>query len=148
MTVLGVLAAPLIIYVSAPGFAAAPGKFQLTVDLLRITFPYILFISLTALAGGVLNTYSRFWVPAFTPALLNLSFIAFALWLAPYFDPPVTALAWAVLSGRRRSTRFSGAFPRAARAAAPVQAELPGRGGEESHRGRWGPRSSACRSPR
>src|SRR5262249_54371932 len=91
VTALGVLAAPLIVYVSAPGFAAVPGKFQLTVDLLRITFPYIIFISLTALAGGVLNTYSRFWVPAFTPVLLNLSFIAFALWLAPYFDPPVAA---------------------------------------------------------
>jgi hypothetical protein len=66
---------------------------------LRITFPYVIFISLTALAGGILNTYSRFWVPAFTPVLLNLSFIAFALWLAPYFDPPVAALAWAVVAG-------------------------------------------------
>jgi putative peptidoglycan lipid II flippase len=110
VTVLGVLAAPLIIYVSAPGFAAAPGKFQLTVDLLRITFPYILFISLTALAGGVLNTYSRFWVPAFTPVLLNLSFIAFALWLAPHFDPPVTALAWAVFAGGAAQLVFQAPF--------------------------------------
>jgi putative peptidoglycan lipid II flippase len=99
VTVLGVLAAPLIVYVTAPGFAATPGKFELTVDLLRITFPYILFISLTAFAGGVLNTYSRFSVPAVTPSLLNLSFIGFALWGAPYFDPPVTALAWAVFAG-------------------------------------------------
>jgi len=98
-TLIGVLAAPLIIYVTAPGFAATPGKFELTVDLLRITFPYIFFISLTALAGGILNTYSRFSVPAFTPVLLNLSFIGFALWGAPYFDPPVTALAWAVFAG-------------------------------------------------
>ncbi|HKU71423.1 MAG TPA: murein biosynthesis integral membrane protein MurJ, partial [Burkholderiales bacterium] len=88
-----------IIYVTAPGFANAPGKFDLTVDLLRITFPYIFFISLTAFAGGILNTYSRFSVPAITPALLNLSFIAFALWGAPHFDPPVTALAWAVFAG-------------------------------------------------
>ena len=99
VTLVGVLAAPLIIYATAPGFAATPGKFDLTVDLLRITFPYIFFISLTALAGGILNTYSRFSVPAVTPALLNLSFIGFALWGAPHFDPPVTALAWAVLAG-------------------------------------------------
>jgi putative peptidoglycan lipid II flippase len=99
VTLVGVLAAPLIIYVTAPGFAATPDKFGLTVDLLRITFPYIFFISLTALAGGILNTYSRFSVPAITPVLLNLSFISFALWGAPYFDPPVKALAWAVFVG-------------------------------------------------
>lgn len=99
VTLVGVVAAPLIIYVTAPGFALTPGKFDLTVDLLRITFPYIFFISLTAFAGGILNTYSRFSVPAITPALLNLSFIAFALWGAPYFDPPVKALAWAVFAG-------------------------------------------------
>ena len=98
-TVIGVLAAPLIVYMTAPGFTATPGKFELTVDLLRVTFPYILFISLTAFAGGMLNTYSRFSVPAITPSLLNLSFIAFALVGAPYFDPPVTALAWAVFVG-------------------------------------------------
>ncbi len=99
VSLVGVLAAPAIIYITAPGFIAAPEKFDLTVDLLRITFPYIFFISLTALAGGILNTYSRFSVPAITPALLNLSFIGFALWGAPYFDPPVTALAWAVFAG-------------------------------------------------
>jgi putative peptidoglycan lipid II flippase len=99
VTALGVLAAPLLVYASAPGFSAVPGKFELTVELLRITFPYILFISLTALAGGILNTYSRFSVPALTPVLLNASFIVFALWLAPYFEPPVAALAWAVFAG-------------------------------------------------
>ncbi|HXF66783.1 MAG TPA: murein biosynthesis integral membrane protein MurJ [Burkholderiales bacterium] len=99
VTAIGIAAAPVIVAVSAPGFTAAPGKFELTVELLRITFPYILFISLTALAGGILNTYGRFSVPAATPALLNLSFIGFALWGAPYFDPPVTALAWAVFAG-------------------------------------------------
>ena len=110
VTVAGVLAAPLIIYASAPGFAATPAKFDLTVGLLRITFPYIFFISLTALAGGVLNTYSRFWVPAFTPVLLNLSFISFALWLVPYFDPPVRALAWAVLAGGVAQLVFQAPF--------------------------------------
>jgi putative peptidoglycan lipid II flippase len=99
VSVLGILAAPVIVYLSAPGFAAVPAKFDLTVQLLRITFPYILFISLASLAGGILNTYSRFAIPAFTPTLLNLSFIGFALWLAPYFDPPVLALAWAVFVG-------------------------------------------------
>lgn len=99
VTLIGVLAAPFIIYISAPGFADEPEKRDLAIDLLRITFPYILFISLTALAGGVLNTWSRFSVPAFTPVLLNLSFIGFALFAAPYFDPPVLALAWAVLVG-------------------------------------------------
>lgn len=99
VTLIGIVAAPLIIYITAPGFAAMPGKFDLTVGLLRITFPYIFFISLVALAGGILNTYSRFSIPAVTPALLNLSFIAFALCGAPYFDPPVKALAWAVFAG-------------------------------------------------
>ncbi len=99
VSILGILAAPLIVYVSAPGFAASPEKFDITVDLLRITFPYILFISLTSLAGGILNTWSRFSIPAFAPALLNISFIVFALWLVPYFDPPIRALAWAVFVG-------------------------------------------------
>ncbi|MDN5882565.1 MAG: lipid II flippase MurJ, partial [Nitrosospira sp.] len=60
ITLIGVIAAPLIIYVSAPGFIASPHKFELTVELLRITFPYILFISLVALAGGILNTHGKF----------------------------------------------------------------------------------------
>ncbi len=98
-TALGVAAAPIIIYVSAPGFAASPAKFDLTVAMLRITFPYILFISLVSLAGGILNTWSRFAIPALTPALLNLSFIFGALFLSPYFEPPVMVLAWAVFVG-------------------------------------------------
>ncbi len=99
VALLGVLGAPLIIQVTAPGFSADAGKFALTVELTRITFPYILFMSLVALAGGVLNTWSRFAIPAFTPVLLNLSFIGMALFAAPYFDPPVLALAWAVVLG-------------------------------------------------
>ncbi len=96
---LGVAAATVIVYVSAPGFAASPEKFELTVTMLRITFPYILFISLVSLAAGVLNTWSRFAVPAITPTALNVAFIVGALVLAPYFDPPVLVLAWAVLAG-------------------------------------------------
>jgi putative peptidoglycan lipid II flippase len=99
VTALGILAAPVIVYLSAPGFAAVPSKFDLTVLLLRVTFPYILFISLASLASAILNTWSRFAIPAFTPTLLNIAFIVFALWLAPFFDPPIMALAAAVFVG-------------------------------------------------
>ena len=99
VTVIGIIAAPLIIYLSAPGFSAKPDKFQLTVDLLRITFPYIFFISLVAFAGGILNTFSKFSVPAFTPVLLNLSFVFFALVVAPHLAAPITALAWGAFFG-------------------------------------------------
>jgi len=99
VSALGMVAAPVLIALTAPGFSADAGKFQLTVELTRITFPYILFMSLVALAAGILNTWSRFALPAFTPVLLNLSFIAMALFAAPWFDPPVLALAWAVFLG-------------------------------------------------
>ena len=98
-TALGMALAPLVVYVSAPGFAAEPGKFELTVAMLRITFPYILFISLVAVAAGILNTWSRFAVPAVTPVLLNVSFIVAAAFFADRFDPPVLVLAWAVFAG-------------------------------------------------
>ncbi len=98
-TVVGVLAAPLLIWIFAPGFSGNEEKQALASGMLRITFPYILFISLTAMAGGILNTYRRFAAPAFTPVLLNLSLIGCALWLTPYFPPEqrVVALAWGVL---------------------------------------------------
>ncbi|WP_459948819.1 murein biosynthesis integral membrane protein MurJ [Denitratisoma sp. agr-D3] len=99
ITAVGMIATPLIIYLSAPGFSADPEKFELTVTLTRITFPYILCMSLVALAAGILNTWSRFALPAFTPVLLNLAMIAGAWLLAPYCQPPVLALAWAVFLG-------------------------------------------------
>ncbi|AYC34337.1 murein biosynthesis integral membrane protein MurJ [Pseudomonas cavernae] len=99
VTLLGILAAPWVIWVTAPGFAESPEKFALTTSLLRVTFPYILLISLASLAGAILNTWNRFTVPAFVPTLLNVSMIAFALFLTPYFEPPVMALGWAVLVG-------------------------------------------------
>lgn len=99
LTIVAMLAAPWVVQVSAPGFAADATKFDLTVDLLRITFPYILFISLVSLAGGVLNTYGNFSIPAFTPVWLNVSFIVGMLFIAPYFENSIRVLAWAVFVG-------------------------------------------------
>ncbi|BBE51065.1 putative lipid II flippase MurJ [Ferriphaselus amnicola] len=96
VTIIGIIAAPILVYISAPGFVKEPEKFDLTVQLLRITSPYIFFISLVAVAAGILNSYNKFWVPAFAPVLLNICFIGAALWLAPYCDPPIMALGWAV----------------------------------------------------
>jgi putative peptidoglycan lipid II flippase len=96
---LGIALAPLIVYLTAPGFAAEPEKFAVTVQLLRITFPYIAFISLVALSAGILNTWNRFAVPAITPALLNVAFIVGAAFFAEHFDPPILVLAWAVFAG-------------------------------------------------
>ncbi|HWM41438.1 MAG TPA: lipid II flippase MurJ, partial [Burkholderiales bacterium] len=90
---LGVALAPFIVYLTAPGFADEPEKFAVTVQLLRITFPYIVFISLVALSAGILNTWNRFAVPAITPALLNVAFIVGAAFFAGHFDPPVLVLA-------------------------------------------------------
>lgn len=99
VTLVGVLAAPAIIWVFAPGFGDDPVKRALTVEMLRLTFPYLFFIALTAFAGGILNSWNRFAVPAFTPVLLNLSLIGCALFLAPHFaeDRMAVALAWGVL---------------------------------------------------
>ena len=99
VTVIGVIAAPLLVYLTASGFSADAAKFDLTVELVRITFPYIFFISLVALAAGILNSFSEFKTPAFTPVLLNLSVIAAAVWLAPRVNPPILALAIGTLVG-------------------------------------------------
>ncbi len=97
-TLVGVLAAPVLIMVFAPGFIGEDeGKYQLAVEMLRLTFPYLFFISLTAFAGSILNAHHRFGIPAFTPVLLNLSLIGCALWLSPLMEQPVVALAWGVL---------------------------------------------------
>jgi putative peptidoglycan lipid II flippase len=98
-TIAGVVAAPLVVYASAFGFAKDADKFALTVQLLRICFPYILFISLTSFASGILNTYGSFKAPAFTPVLLNVSFISFAALVAPHLERPIFALAWSVFVG-------------------------------------------------
>lgn len=92
-----VLAAPYIALPLAYGFTDDPAKFDLFVQMLRICFPYLLLISLTAFCGSILNCYDRFTVPAFTPALLNVSLIASAFLLRPWVQTPELALAWGVL---------------------------------------------------
>ena len=97
VTAVGVALSPVLVLIFAPGFYADPEQYWLAADLLRVTFPYLFFISLVATAGGMLQTFGRFAVPAFTPVLLNVCLIAGALWAAPRFDIPIHALAWAVL---------------------------------------------------
>jgi len=99
VSALGVVAAPVLVWLIASGLARDPAAFDLAAVMTRWMFPYILFMSLVAMAAGVLNTWRRFAVPAFTPVLLNLSFIACALWLAPRLATPIMALAFAVLIG-------------------------------------------------
>ncbi|MFK8015418.1 MAG: murein biosynthesis integral membrane protein MurJ [Gammaproteobacteria bacterium] len=98
LTIVGVIAAPVLIWLFGSGSASNPEKFDLAVYMLRITFPYIFFISLTAFAGGLLNTYDRFGVPAFTPVILNLCLISATLLLAPTLERPIVALAWGVFA--------------------------------------------------
>jgi len=93
VTLIGVIAAPVLVMIFAPGFRDDGGRFDLTVDMLRLTFPYLFFISLVALASGVLNSYGRFAIPAFTPVLLNIVMIVFASLVAPHSDRPGLVLA-------------------------------------------------------
>lgn len=98
LTGVGMLAAPWVIGVFAPGFADDPAQQNLAAEMLRVTFPYLLFIALTALSGGILNTLGRFALPALTPALLNISLITAAVVFSARFEEPVKALAWGVLA--------------------------------------------------
>jgi len=97
LTIVAVLAAPLLVWVFAPGFAKQPEKMALTADMLRLTFPYLLLISMTGFFGSLLNHARQFAIPALTPVFLNLSLIGAAWWLAPKLAMPITALAWGVL---------------------------------------------------
>lgn len=98
ITLFIVLASPLMAAIFAPSwYMENPSKFAAAAEMLRITFPYLLFISMTGVAGAVLNSYDRFAVPAFTPLLLNVTLIAAALIGAPLFEQPAYALAWGVL---------------------------------------------------
>ncbi|MEP4145663.1 MAG: murein biosynthesis integral membrane protein MurJ [Halioglobus sp.] len=96
LTLITVAASPIVAAIFAPGFVSQPQKFQLTADMIRITFPYLLLISMTGFCGAILNSYGRFAVPAFTPVFLNLSLIFAATVASPWFDEPVFALAWGV----------------------------------------------------
>ena len=124
LTALGMIFSPQLVYLIATGFRSDPAKFQLTVDLTRLMFPYLILVSVVAWAMGVLNAEKHFAAPAAAPVLLNLSIIGAALFLSPYLEQPVVALGWGVLLGgimqislqtpvlRRR---FDGSFPRSIR---------------------------------
>jgi len=96
VTLAGVVAAPLLVAIVAPGFIGDDGRFDIATLMLRFTFPYLFFVSLTAFAGGILNTYGRFGAPAFTPVILNIVLISAAVWWSPMLDEPGMALAYAV----------------------------------------------------
>lgn len=97
VTIIGILAAPLIVFLFAPGFGEDSNRTLLATEMLRYTFPYLMFVSLTAMCGAMLNTYGYFGVPAFTPVLLNICMIVAALYLCPHLSQPVVGLAWGVL---------------------------------------------------
>lgn len=97
LTFVAMIAAPAIIYLYAPGFHNDPEKFDLAVDMFRLTIPYLMFMSLTAFASSILNSYGSFASPAFSPVLLNIAMIAGAWWLTPFMAEPIMALGWAVV---------------------------------------------------
>ncbi len=97
VTALGLIFTPQVAMLFNPGAVDDPARFGLVVHLLRLTFPFLLFVSLTALAGGALNSFGKFGLPALTPVILNLCMIGGALWLAPRLQVPILAMGWAVL---------------------------------------------------
>lgn len=97
ITLIAMIAAPAIVYIYAPGFHDHPEKFAHAVEMFRLTIPYLLFMSLTAFASSILNSYGSFFSPAFSPVLLNIAMIAAAWWLTPYMEIPIMSLGWAVL---------------------------------------------------
>ena len=96
LTVAVIAIAPWVIQVFAPGFIDDNQKFEAATELLRLTFPYLFFISMTAFFGSILQSYGKFAPPAFAPVLLNISMIVGALILAPMLDKPIMALGYAV----------------------------------------------------
>ena len=112
MTLLGCLGAAGLAVVFAPGYLANPEKFGLLTDLVRITFPYLMLISLTGFAGAILNSYDRFAIPAVTPIFLNIFMIAAALLVADYFANPAYALAWSIVAAGVFSLLFQLPFLR------------------------------------
>ncbi|MCF8998388.1 murein biosynthesis integral membrane protein MurJ [Acinetobacter nectaris] len=98
LTLIAMLAAPAIVYVYAPGFHEHPDKFVDAVQMFRLTIPYLMFMSLTAFASSILNSYGSFFSPSFSPVLLNAIMIAGAWWLTPYMQTPIMSLGWAVIA--------------------------------------------------
>ncbi|MBN2643899.1 MAG: murein biosynthesis integral membrane protein MurJ [Desulfuromonadaceae bacterium] len=99
VTAAGILLAPVLVHLVGQGFETVPGKMALTIELTRLMFPYIFFVSLLAFMTGILNVYGHFFIPALSPLVLNLCMIGAALCLGPCLDIPVGALAWGVLLG-------------------------------------------------
>ena len=99
VSILGVIAAPILVFVIASGLAEEPATFDTATRLTRYMFPYIFFMSLVALSSSVLNTWKHFAIPAAVPILLNLSLITATLFVAPLFDQPIYALAVGVMAG-------------------------------------------------
>lgn len=97
ITLFAMIIAPAVVYVYAPGFHEHPEKFAHAVEMFRLTIPYLLFMSLTAFASSILNSYDSFFSPAFSPVLLNIAMIAGAWWLSPYMETPIMSLGWAVI---------------------------------------------------
>lgn len=145
LTLTGMLLSPLLIQLFAPGFSGIPEQAQLAAELLRITFPYLILIALTALSGGILNTYGHFLTPAITPVLLNLAMIFASLTLAPHCDQPVTALAIGVLLGGMLQLAIqippSGGVGFYPTQGLPSVIRMSGASWISCHRRFWGPRS-------
>ena len=98
LTVIVLLATPAFIFIFAPGFYSEPIKNELATDILRITFPYLLFVSLVAFSGSIMNTYGKFSVPALTPVFYNLTLVVTAVWIAPLYEVPIYAIAWGMFA--------------------------------------------------
>ena len=98
ITLIVLLITPVFVLIFAPGFYAEPIKKDLAVDILRITFPYLLFVSLVALSGSIMNTYGKFSVPALTPVFYNLVLVCTVVWIAPHYELPIYAIAWGMFA--------------------------------------------------
>jgi len=112
VTAIGVAGAVGFAYIFGYGYADEPEKFSLLTDLIRITFPYLMLISLTGFAGAILNSYDRFAIPAITPVFLNVFMIAAALLVGDFFPNPAYALAWSIVAAGIFSLLFQLPFLR------------------------------------
>jgi len=99
VTVLGIIAAPYLVRIIAPGFADTLGQFELTTKLTQIMFPFLIFVAGAAAVMGTLNCFGRFGMPALAPAGFNIGLIVAGLFFRDYFDPPITVMAWGALAG-------------------------------------------------